>query len=72
MKFHEKLMKSHTILVRIQAEYDTARMVGRRLEAALCMTMSTYVHINHVKTKEGNWMRGRKRHYPVRMYLCFA
>lgn len=53
MKFHEKLMKSHTILV--QAEYDTdARMVGRRLEAALCMTMSTYVHINHVKTKEGN------------------
>lgn len=71
MKFHEKLMKSHTILV--QAEYDTdARMVGRRLEAALCMTMSTYVHINHVKTKEGNWMRGRKRHYPVRMYLCFA
>lgn len=40
MKFHEKLMKSHTILV--QAEYDTdARMVGRRLEAALCMTMST-------------------------------
>lgn len=28
-----------------------ARMVGRRLEAALCMSM--YVHINHVKTEIG-------------------
>lgn len=28
-------------------------MVGRRLEAALCMTTYEYVHINHVKNSRG-------------------